>query len=145
MKRDKDCTLWVSLVMAICLFGPVIGLNLTGCVRVNATPVEEKVEPLWSWDGEVEWVDGAAEDLWQVAGELESCPVLMDTIAKNPKWSELYRHFDEYACIECGAILCLELSKLDVWDDTLGEIPEADSLKDNLLYLLAGEHRYTCK
>ena len=85
MKRDKDCTLWVSLVMAICLFGPFIGLNLTGCVRVNATPVEEKVEPLWSWDGEVEWVDGAAEDLWQVAGELESCPVLMDTIAKNPK------------------------------------------------------------
>ena len=144
MKKNNDATWLVSLVTAICLLGPCFGLNLTGCVRTEATSVEEH-EPLWSWDGCDEWCDGAAEDLWAVAYEIQDCPVLMDTISKNPRWKKLYDHFDNYDCIRCGGILCLELSRLDIWDDTLGEIPESDDIKDNLLYLLAGDHIYDCK
>ena len=145
MKKNNDATWLVSLVMAICLLGPCFGLNLTGCVRTEATPVSEEHEPLWSWDGEVEWIGGAAETLWQVAWEIQDCPALMDTINKNEHWTKLYNHMMDYDCIECGGILCLELSKLDIWDDTLGEIPEADDLKDDLLYLLCADHIYECK
>lgn len=145
IKKDKDVTLWVSIVMAAVLFFPIYGQMLTSCMRTNATPVAEEPEPLWSWDGEVEWIGGAAETLWQVAWEIQDCPALMDTIRKNEHWTKLYNHMMEYDCIECGGILCLELSKLDVWDDTLGEIPEADDLKDDLLYLLCADHIYECK
>ena len=43
LKKDKDVTLWVSLMLAVILFFPVYGQMLTGCVK-TVTPVEESAD-----------------------------------------------------------------------------------------------------
>lgn len=130
LKKDKDVTLWVSIVMALVLFFPVYGQMFTSCKS------EKKVAVTHPQYDEAT-VHVCAGNIWDLFYQLQGCPAMMEEVQANPLLTELYDCADHKDCLTCAAVLMFKLwQESDIWADTLGESEPGETVPEDVVYVL---------
>lgn len=78
-----------------------------------------------------------AHNIWDLFDQLQHCPAMMEEVIQNPLLRECYLCASHNDCIDCAALLMFKLwQSSDVWADTLGESEPAETVVEDVVYLL---------
>jgi hypothetical protein len=116
----------------------IFGIVAVGCLAIF-WPRPVKVEPLVITHPEYdeETIHTCAENIWDLYYQLQGCPAMMEEVMQNPLLRECYLCASHNDCINCAALLMFKLwDSSDVWADTLGESEPAETVVEDVVYLL---------
>lgn len=116
----------------------IFGIVAIGCLAIF-WPRPVRAEPLVITHPEYdeETIHTCAENIWDLFYQLQDCPAMMEEVMQNPLLRECYLCASHNDCINCAALLMFKLwDSSDVWDDTLGESESAETVVEDVVYLL---------
>lgn len=84
-----------------------------------------------------ETMETCSDNIWNLFSQLQGCPAMMEEVIQNPLMSELYLCASHNDCLNCASLLMFKLwQESDVWDDTLGESEPAETVVEDVVYIL---------
>ena len=109
-----------------------------GClVFLFPRPVKAEESAVTHPEYDEETIHVCAENIWDLFYQLQGCPAMMEEVRANPLLAELYNCADNRDCLTCAAVLMFKLQQeSDVWADTLGESEPAETVVEDVVYLL---------
>jgi hypothetical protein len=119
-------------------FSIIFGIIITGClVMLWPRPIEAKVPVITHPEYDEETIQTCAENIWDLYYQLQDCPAMMEEVMQNPLLKDCYLCASHNDCINCAALLMFKLwDSSDVWADTLGESEAAETVVEDVVYLL---------
>ena len=119
-------------------FSIIFGIIITGClVMFWPRPIEAKAPAITHPEYDDETIQTCSDNIWDLYYQLQGCPAMMEEVMQNPLLKDCYLCASHNDCINCAALLMFKLwDSSDVWADTLGESEAAETVVEDVVYLL---------